>query len=34
MILGQPNVLGFVPGVVIVVGLDEMLNKVIAVHFK
>ena len=34
VILGQPNILGFVPGVVIVVGFDEMLNKGIAVQFK
>ena len=27
MILGQGNVFGFVPGIVIIVGLDEMLNK-------
>ena len=34
MILGQPNVFGFVPGVVIVVGLNEVLNKRFAIYFE
>ena len=34
LILGQPNVFAFVPGVAIIVGLNEVLNKRFAIHFE